>query len=138
MKRKKFILFIILFLAGSIGLYLLISGPTDSNNSTQKIEEQPQKAEKNYPLMGPEERITKKPFGVFVTPQNSPVNPERFRGYHTGTDFEVFENELNKVLLYGRFAKAPCFKKEWSAGMEAFWFSPVILIIKKQLSSMVI
>lgn len=33
-------------------------------------------------------RITKKPFGIFITPQNSPVQPERFTGYHTGVDVE--------------------------------------------------
>lgn len=33
-------------------------------------------------------RITKKPFGIYITPQNSPVQPERFTGYHTGTDIE--------------------------------------------------
>lgn len=33
-------------------------------------------------------RITKKPFGIYVTPQNSPVSPEKFTGYHTGTDVE--------------------------------------------------
>lgn len=33
-------------------------------------------------------RITKKFFGTFVTPQNSPVSPERFRGFHTGVDVE--------------------------------------------------
>jgi len=34
------------------------------------------------------ERITKKSFGTYVTPQNSPVQPERFTGYHTGVDVE--------------------------------------------------
>lgn len=33
-------------------------------------------------------RITKKMFGTYVTPQNSPVQPERFTGYHTGDDVE--------------------------------------------------
>jgi murein DD-endopeptidase MepM/ murein hydrolase activator NlpD len=33
-------------------------------------------------------RVTKKPFGIYLTPQNSPVQPERFTGYHTGTDAE--------------------------------------------------
>jgi len=33
-------------------------------------------------------RITKKPFGIYITPQNSPVQPERFTGYHTGVDAE--------------------------------------------------
>lgn len=35
-----------------------------------------------------EERITKKPFGIYITPANSPVKPERFLGYHTGVDVE--------------------------------------------------
>ncbi len=34
------------------------------------------------------ERITQKPFGIFITPETSPVRPERFRGYHTGVDVE--------------------------------------------------
>ena len=33
-------------------------------------------------------RITKKPFGILITAQNSPVQPERFEGYHTGADVE--------------------------------------------------
>lgn len=40
------------------------------------------------PVQGFKSRITKKPFGIFVTPQNSPVQPERFTGYHTGVDAE--------------------------------------------------
>jgi len=47
------------------------------------------------PLDRAAERVTKKPFGIFITPQTSPVQPERFRGYHTGTDFEIFPEELN-------------------------------------------
>lgn len=33
-------------------------------------------------------RITKKFFGTYVTPKSSPVQPERFTGYHTGVDVE--------------------------------------------------
>lgn len=33
-------------------------------------------------------RITKKSFGTYVHPQNSPVSPERFTGYHTALDIE--------------------------------------------------
>lgn len=47
------------------------------------------------PLDRAKERVTKKYFGLFVTPQNSPVQPEKFRGYHTGTDFEIFPGEEN-------------------------------------------
>ena len=38
-------------------------------------------------------RITKKPFGIFITTQNSPVQPERFSGYHTGVDVEYKDAE---------------------------------------------
>jgi murein DD-endopeptidase MepM/ murein hydrolase activator NlpD len=40
------------------------------------------------PIADFKSRITKKPFGIYVTPKNSPVQPERFTGYHTGTDVE--------------------------------------------------
>ena len=43
----------------------------------------------HQPISNAQSRITKKPFGIFVTPQNSPVSPERFTGYHTGVDFET-------------------------------------------------
>ncbi|MDD4628787.1 MAG: M23 family metallopeptidase [Candidatus Peribacteraceae bacterium] len=48
-----------------------------------------------FPLPQSENRITKKPFGIFITPATSPVRPERFTGYHTGTDFEIFPDEQN-------------------------------------------
>lgn len=40
------------------------------------------------PIAGFAERITKKPFGIYITPETSPVQPERFNGYHTGVDVE--------------------------------------------------
>lgn len=33
-------------------------------------------------------RITKKSFGTYVTPNDSPVQPERFTGFHTAVDVE--------------------------------------------------
>lgn len=47
------------------------------------------------PLINALSRITKKPFGIYVSPKNSPVSPERFIGYHTGTDFETTTEETN-------------------------------------------
>ncbi|MFH0930074.1 MAG: M23 family metallopeptidase [Candidatus Moraniibacteriota bacterium] len=47
------------------------------------------------PLGRATERVTKKPFGVYITPKTSPVQPEGFQGFHTGTDFEIFPEELN-------------------------------------------
>lgn len=60
------------------------------------------------PIAEFEKRITKKPFGIYITPQNSPVQPEKFQGYHTGSDVEyedvdsgveVFAIENGRVIL---------------------------------------
>jgi hypothetical protein len=49
----------------------------------------------NIPLLNSQERITKKPFGILIDPRTSPVQREKFSGYHTGTDFETFPEEAN-------------------------------------------
>ena len=45
------------------------------------------------PVDGFKERITKKPFGIFITPETSPVRPDKFTGYHTGVDAEFINNQ---------------------------------------------
>ncbi|MCX6766996.1 MAG: M23 family metallopeptidase [Candidatus Moranbacteria bacterium] len=65
------------------------SAPTDNQNT-------PTVQNSNgfqSPLDRAAERVTKKPFGIYITPKTSPVQPERFQGYHTGTDFEIFPEE---------------------------------------------
>lgn len=41
------------------------------------------------------ERVTKKPFGIEIHPETSPVPNDRFDGLHVGVDFETFEDEQN-------------------------------------------
>jgi glucose/arabinose dehydrogenase len=41
-------------------------------------------------------RITRKTFGMFITPETSPVKSDKFRGFHTGVDWEIFPEELEK------------------------------------------
>jgi len=75
--------------------------PTSTESGQTEDEAQPEEEQVNdsdsfiWPLDRAEERITKKSFGTYVTPQNSPVSPERFSGYHTGVDFETFAEEQN-------------------------------------------
>jgi len=45
------------------------------------------------PLDRASERVTNKPFGILIKKATSPVQQERFSGYHTGTDFETFPDE---------------------------------------------
>lgn len=47
------------------------------------------------PINNSAARIIKKPFGIYVSPGHSPVTPEKFHGYHTGVDFEIFANETS-------------------------------------------
>ena len=53
-----------------------------------------------FPISGGLSRVTKKPFGIFITPATSPVQPEKFTGYHTGIDFEttIIEQKIDTVI----------------------------------------
>jgi len=44
-------------------------------------------------------RISKKPFGIYITPQTSPVQPEKFTGYHTGVDVEYEDSGDEEVVI---------------------------------------
>jgi len=50
------------------------------------------------PIANSLSRVTKKPYGIYITPATSPVQPERFTGYHTGTDFETTETETSTAI----------------------------------------
>lgn len=50
------------------------------------------------PIDRASERVTKKPFGILIKRETSPVQPERFSGYHTGTDFETFPAESDTAV----------------------------------------
>ena len=51
------------------------------------------------PVRDYKSRVTKKPFGIYVTPSNSPIQPERFTGYHTGADAE-YQDVASDVPVY--------------------------------------
>lgn len=48
------------------------------------------------PIDKSELRVTKKPFGIYVSPTNSPVSPEKFTGYHNAVDYEILPGEENE------------------------------------------
>jgi murein DD-endopeptidase MepM/ murein hydrolase activator NlpD len=62
------------------------------------------------------ERVTKKPFGIYITPQNSPVQPERFAGYHTGTDFETFSDEQGTDVPVYAIISGKIVLEKWASG----------------------
>jgi murein DD-endopeptidase MepM/ murein hydrolase activator NlpD len=83
--------------------------PPNSNTSTQTntitqapspTPQQPNEASEPQtkfisPISKASERVTKKPFGIKISPQNSPVKPERFSGYHNAVDYEILPGEEN-------------------------------------------
>lgn len=68
-----------------------------SSPSVPSVDESPAApvSELHPPMDRADARVTKKPFGLKVSPEQSPVNPERFSGYHTGVDFEAFPEEAD-------------------------------------------
>lgn len=68
------------------------------------------------PLDKVKDRVTKKYFGLKITPQFSPVQPERFSGYHTGTDFEIFPEELNSDVTVRAVCNGKLLQKTSAGG----------------------
>ncbi len=68
------------------------------------------------PISNALSRITKKPFGLKVSPQNSPVSPERFAGFHTGVDFETLSSEQNIDVPIYAICSGPLLLKKWASG----------------------
>lgn len=68
------------------------------------------------PLEKASERVIKKPFGIYVTPANSPLQPEKFQGYHTGTDFEIFPEELNIDIPVKAVCSGKLLLKKYASG----------------------
>jgi murein DD-endopeptidase MepM/ murein hydrolase activator NlpD len=84
------------------------SASTDNGNATATVPNTPAETQPaadinilKSPISDAKSRVTKKPFGIKVSPTNSPVQPEKFSGYHTGVDFEILPGEEDKdVPIY--------------------------------------
>ncbi len=68
------------------------------------------------PVDGALDRVTKKTFGLYVRPGHSPVSPERFRGYHTGVDFETVKSEQKTDVPVSAVCTGPLVLKKWANG----------------------
>ena len=84
---------------------------------TQQPAPQPQPQDvPPYPLENGAQRVTKKPFGIKVSPQDSPVQPERFAGYHTGVDFETFADEQDQDVAVSAICAGKILVKRTAQG----------------------
>jgi murein DD-endopeptidase MepM/ murein hydrolase activator NlpD len=85
-----------------------------NNNSQESEIENKNEKQLAEPIAEFEKRITKKSFGIYITPQNSPVQGERFQGYHTGVDVE-YEDSLNEVEVKS-IASGKIILSKWVSG----------------------
>lgn len=85
-----------------------VTTPTNSSTVTT--------AKLGFPVKDALARITKKPFGIYITPATSPIQPEKFTGYHTGTDFEIFANETDAVVSIEAIIAGKVVYKQWVSG----------------------
>jgi len=95
-----------LILAILLGTIFIFSQKSSQHEEPEKLPENEQQEPVSteepkvvFPIAEFEKRITKKPFGIYITPQNSPVQPERFTGYHTGVDVE-YEDTTAEVPVF--------------------------------------
>lgn len=105
---------------------LFISGcatalPVNNNvQSTSTVQNRPVTTNPTAPLGLPLDRtldrVTKKPFGIYVSPMSSPVSPEKFTGYHTGADFEIFPGEENINVSVSVVCAGKLLLKKYASG----------------------
>jgi hypothetical protein len=88
----------------------------DSGDSVKNISIASSSATITEPISNSLNRITKKTFGLYVTPKNSPISPERFTGYHTGVDFETTPEEQNIDVSIYAVCTGPLLLKKMANG----------------------
>lgn len=93
----------------------LVGSTNQNSSSDQRIVNQ-NISSFQPPLDRAKERVTKKPFGIYIIPKASPVQPEKFQGYHTGTDFEIFPEELNADVAVQAVCNGKLILKKYASG----------------------
>ena len=73
--------------------------PSAPSPSTELASPETQTTYLYQPTVDFASRVTKKPFAIYVTPENSPITPERFTGWHTGADAE-YEDITAEVTVH--------------------------------------
>ena len=68
------------------------------------------------PISSAKNRVTKKPFGLQVSPGHSPVSLEKFSGFHTGVDFETTPDEANSEVPIFAICSGNLLLKKWASG----------------------
>lgn len=123
---KRYFPLLIVFLFIAISALIVYSYPkktsqTQPEKPSTESQTEPSPAPEtkkaiSVPISDAKSRVTKKPFGIYITPATSPVQPEKFTGYHTGTDFEITTDELNKEMPIYAICDGKIRQKQYVSG----------------------
>jgi len=127
--NSKYLIILIISLLVGLGVYWLVMPrsnlslnnnipPENSNHFLPAVNQPPTDKPKiiTEPISQALERVTKKPFGIKISPTDSPVSPERFSGYHTGVDFETFVSEQGFDVPIYAICSGPLVLKKSASG----------------------
>ncbi|MEK7138257.1 MAG: M23 family metallopeptidase [Patescibacteria group bacterium] len=112
MNKKKFIVFVPIFIA----ILVVTWNQTSETVPTPKSFITSTFTFSNPTSIFDISRVTKKPFGLYATPDNSPVQPEKFTGYHTGVDFETTPAEANIAIPVPALCDGKLLLKKYTTG----------------------
>lgn len=131
MKRTPLLVVIVIFILGAVVLrrfHVQVSSPDPVTPETsEKQLAAPLSPEASFseeaarplfalPLDRAGGRVMKKPFGMLIAPATSPVQPERFSGYHTGEDFEIFPEEEDAPVAVHAICDGTIAEKRHASG----------------------
>lgn len=122
-KNKYFVIGFMAIIILITTFIIVLNNPKQTPNQGEKTSETIQNPTMTTPkkvifepLESAKERVTKKPFGIFITPQSSPVQPEKFTGYHTGTDFETTPAEASADVVVSTICSGKIRTKQFVSG----------------------
>jgi murein DD-endopeptidase MepM/ murein hydrolase activator NlpD len=131
--------FFILLIAGAIAASVLSARRASSPSSQQKTTQVPKPKPTPPVIQAPapqldfvepvaqfRQRITKKLFGTYVTPSSSPVQPERFTGYHAGDDAEY--QDVTGIVPVHSIKEGQVVSASWVSGYGG------LIIIRHQIN----
>lgn len=107
---------IILLLFSAVIFSACTEIPINNNINTEtQIIQEPEKTIIE-PINNAADRVSKKPFAIKISPSDSPISPEKFSGYHTGVDFEIFAEEKDSEINIYAICDGPLISKKFVSG----------------------
>ena len=113
--KKTFVVIVLVILAVLFFWFLIRKSMAPDSPKTGE-NAAPNPSVSVVPISNADGRITKKPFGIYVSTEHSPISPEKFTGYHTGVDFETFPNEQDVDVPIYAVCEGKLIYKNWVSG----------------------